>query len=137
MRELILPAITPEVANALDFISNSVEEFGISDKALIRDAMLATEESLVRLLEHTDKDSEMEIGVKRNLFGDIVIELNMPGRQFEFYKNMKWCRPIELEDNEKAGAEEMIRGTLLTGLDGDIQYGFKKNRNTVHIVIKD
>jgi len=136
MRVLELVAVYEELPNALDFISNSLEEFGIIDKKMVQDSMLATEESLVRLLEHIPNKANMEISVKKNMFGNVVIKLEVPGSEFDFYKNMSWARPIELSDLDKANVEEKIRGTVLTSLDGEVKYENKKGINSVAIVLK-
>ena len=136
MRVLDLPAIPEEVAHALDFISNSLEEFGVSDKKTVQAAMLATEESLVKLLENVISGQEMEIGVKKSFLGAVIVSLEVPGRAFNFYKDMGWHDSDELTDADSPDIENALRGTILTSIDGDVVYDNKKGINIVHIVIK-
>jgi len=136
MRILELPAVNAEIAHALDFISNSLGEFDVADKKTVQNAMLSTEESLVKLLEHTSNDAIMEISVKKTLMGAILINLAVPGKGFGFYRDMGWHDTVEIEETEMEDMEDEIRGVVMTNIDGVLRYEHKKDTNIVSISLK-
>ena len=93
------------VAQALDFIRESIEGCRLSVKEANR-AQLMAEESLVRLVEHGDFEGGGAIQVNvRRFLGAVTISLIVPGEEFDFAKGLEWGAPLAQEDMSPDTAE--------------------------------
>ena len=70
------------IGEALDFISEVLKKSHKSAKT-IYEAMLLTEESMVRLMECTEKKERLQISIHKNI-GISSIKLTVPGERIAF-----------------------------------------------------
>lgn len=133
MRTLELNASLKDVEKALDFVENSLGEYGVTNRKMIKDAMIATEESLVKLLDYSISDV-MEISINKSLLGNITIKLILAGSEFDFDEEIDGTNKITSSDDEEA--ELTIRDMLLTSLEDKIAYQHKDENNIVLITLK-
>ena len=77
------------LGRALEFINEHLEDLKLNNKDLIH-AELMCEESLLRLLKHADftKINAFTITV-RKFFGDVLIDLTVPGQEFDFAASLE------------------------------------------------
>lgn len=133
MRTLELKAALEDVAKALDFVENSLDEYGVKSRKMVQDAMIATEESLVKLLDYSIADM-MEISISKSLLGNVNIKLVVPGSEFDFDDVIDGTNEIVNSDDDEA--ELTIRDMLLTSLEDKIYYQHKDEKNVVSITLK-
>ena len=113
----------------LEFISSSLKKSKLNSKE-ISHAELMCEEALMNLIEHGDftKKNFISVNVKK-LFGDLSIELKVPGNEFDFYINGGISLP---EDGDEDNIET-IRALVLSSFADKIKYKHHRNFNTVRI----
>ncbi|MBQ6435801.1 MAG: hypothetical protein IJJ09_07355, partial [Synergistaceae bacterium] len=122
-----LHEILPEI---LKFINLRLTELKLNSKEAVR-AELMCEEALIKLLEQGDftKKKFVLVNVKKFL-GDVSIDLQVPGSEFDFYINAGISFPNDDEDNYAVSA---IRNLVLRSFSSDIKYKHQWNYNNVRI----
>jgi len=122
----------------LEFVSQSLKELKLASKEANR-AELICEEALVKLIEHGDFTVKKFISVNvkkfisvnvKKFFGDVSIDLRVPGDEFEFYID----GGISLSENyDDEDTVEAIRDLVLRSFEGQIKYKNQRHFNTVKI----
>ena len=116
---------------ALGFIREQLGEMKLESKDLMR-AELMCEESLVSLMNHANFSGTGYFLVNvRKIFGDVIIDLSVPGEEFEF------SGPADissLKDNEDLQESyEAIQHIVLGSFIGNIRYRHSGDLNKVRI----
>ena len=120
----------------LEFIHERLTELKI-DTIEANYAELMSEESLTRLIEYGDFSRNDAIRVNiRKLFGDVKIELTVPGREFNFSESFESIVPFQSADyNEEDSPHttEAVRNIILHSFTDRISYRHTGNFNTIRV----
>ncbi len=121
---------------ALEFIHERLTELKI-DTIEANYAELMSEESLTKLIEHGDFSSNESIRVNiRQLFGDVKIELTVPGVEFNFSESFESIVPFQSADyNEEDSPHttEAVRNIILHSFTDRISYRHTRKFNTIRV----
>ena len=117
-------------AAAIPFIESRLKACKIPKQSITK-ALLASEESLVKLLEHGADGTKVTVSVRR-FFGKVSIVMSMRGKAFALQAE---APNIQL-DPETMGAESegVIRDIMLKALGERISYRNRSGRNIVTIL---
>ncbi|MBQ9897105.1 MAG: dicarboxylate/amino acid:cation symporter [Synergistaceae bacterium] len=108
------------INQALEFMNLELNRFKLDNKELIN-AQLMAEEALASLIAHADFNLNSFIKIKINkLFGDIKIELTVPGAEFDFLGEQA-AKNFELDDLEDEDFN-FINNILLNAFKDKIKY---------------
>ena len=107
------------IAEALDFVSETLRRYGQKEK-IIYETMLLTEESMVDLIQAAPENSVVQISIRRNI-GIATVRLVAPGELMEAGKNVSIDLDMEMEAMESE-AESAIRNILLRSYAEKLKY---------------
>ena len=116
---------------ALGFISKQLEAMKLSAKDANR-AGLMCEESLMSLLKRADFSQWQYFTVEVwKLFGDVLIDLRVPGGEFDFYGNPEL--PYPSDDDELQETQAAIQSVILRSFSQYLRYKHYRSFNSVRI----
>ncbi|MBR0150001.1 MAG: dicarboxylate/amino acid:cation symporter, partial [Synergistaceae bacterium] len=119
------------LSSALGYIHEQLAAMKLKTKDAIR-AELMCEDSLVSLMDNADFSGMGYFRVNvRKVFGTVIIDLAVPGREFEF-SGGTGIQPLK-DDDELQESYEAIRNIVLRSFSGNIRYRHSGNLNTVRI----
>lgn len=132
MATIKLPASPEGIGKGLDHIESKLEKLRFQSKE-IQEAMLLSEESMVRLTDNAPEGGEMHIAIrKRN--GLAFIRISAPGAELTQESSISLNLGLDLENGDMGrGNEEVIRSMLLHSYADKIQYIRKGRYNFVEI----
>lgn len=110
MAKLFVPAALDGISRGLDFIEDTLTQYRLNHKE-IQEALLLSEESMVRLIGNAPNDEELHISVKRR-HGLCVIKLSAPGPELSQESGAGLGLDLNSNDLGRDG-EEIIRTMLL------------------------
>lgn len=128
-----IPAENSSVAEGLDYVQAALQGFRLKPEA-VNQAMLAAEESMVKLISHAPKQAKLSITVSKRL-GDISIRLTASGEQFDLAEGADFGIPLEMEEVDYE-AEMAIRSMVLKSFGDKLKYKNKNNHNTILITVQ-
>lgn len=130
MDTVILPATLEGIGKGLDYIEAGLEKLRFQRKE-IQEAMLLSEESMVRLIGNAPDGEEMHIAIRKR-HGLAAIRISVPGAELSQERSI----PIGIDldgSNMGRGDEDVIRSMLLHAYADKIQYIRKGKYNFVEI----
>lgn len=140
MRSLELELDKNQLGNLLDFVKNSLDEYNFTNKSFINDAMMATEEAFIKLLEQSPAacDDPMTISIGKSLLGNVTIKISVPGDEFDFDKEISISpsKIISQDEDTSDDLEDTVRNIILTSLEEKLKYQYDKGVNNVLITLK-
>lgn len=128
MVKTVVPAELSGIGEGLDFIEKALKEYKFKPK-YIREAMLLSEESMVRLVDNASKDATIHIHVKKKM-GLASITLSAPGT--ELTGSVTSGFDISSGDLDRSN-ESQIRGILLKAYEDKIRYARKGKYNFIDV----
>ena len=116
---------------AMGFIREQLEAMKLNNRDINR-AGLMCEESLVSLMKRADFSqlSYFLVNVHK-LFGDVIIDLNVPGEEFDFYGNAEV--PYHIDDDELQETQAAVQSVLLRSFSRYLRYKHYRRFNAVRI----
>lgn len=130
MAKLFVPAVLSEISGGLIFIEDALKQYRLRRKE-VQEALLLSEESMVRLLHNAPDGEELHISVKRRR-GLCIIKLSAPGP--ELAPESGPGPGLDLTGNELGrDEEEIIRLMLLHAYADKIHHVRKGRYNLVEI----
>ena len=121
--------------DALNFIRDELAVMKLGEKDINR-AVLMCEESLLSLLKHADfsRIAHFMVNVHK-FFGDVIIDLNVPGDEFDFYgtAEVPYHSDNNNEDDELQEAQSAVQSLLLRSFSRFIRYKHYRRFNSVRI----
>lgn len=130
MDKVILSATSEGIGKGLDHIESELEKLHFRRKE-IQEAMLLSEESMVRLIASASDGEEMHIAI-RNRHGLAAIRISVPGTELSQERSVP--AGIDLDGSDMSrGDEDVIRSMLLHAYADKIQYIRKGKCNFVEI----
>ena len=120
------------LSKALDIIEEKLNYYKL-DRKDISKSMLASEEVMNALLEHSEKAEYIYLSVRRVL-DEISIEISVPGKEFPFEKSLNIGATVSAEDVGYE-TERAIRSTILKSFVDDLKYRYRAGMNTVRISV--
>lgn len=128
--------INASLSDALEFIHERLEALKADINDIV-EAKLMCEESLMKLIEHGDfsRNNFIQVNV-RKLFGDVNVELTVPGNEFNFAESFESLLPFQpvIEDEENsAHTVDAISNIILRAFSDRIRYRHTRNFNTIKI----
>ena len=120
------------LARSLKFIHERLAELKLNTKDTNR-AELMCEESLLRLFKYADftKMGAFRVNV-RKFFGDVLIDLTVPGEEFDFAASIELSP--DAEEELSPDAEAAIQNLMLRSFADNVRY--KRIRNFNRITVK-
>ncbi len=119
------------LTGALGFIREKLGEMKLNEKDINR-AELMCEESLLTLLKRADFSRLKHFAVDvRKSFGDVIIDLRVPGDDFDFYGNAEV--PYRSDDDELQETQEAVQSLLLRSFSRFLRYKHYRRFNSVRI----
>ncbi|MBQ7543822.1 MAG: dicarboxylate/amino acid:cation symporter [Synergistaceae bacterium] len=117
----------------LTFVRESLASKKLETKEKNR-AEILCEESLLSLMEHADFTKRKVIRVSiRKFFGDVIIELAVPGKEFDFAESINVPDVPDDEDDIAPDAEAAIRNLILSSYSHIIKYKHYQMYNVIRI----
>lgn len=130
MAKKFVPAVLNEISTGLDFIESTLTQYRLNRKE-IQEAMLLSEESMVRLINNSPDGEELHISIKRR-HGLCKIRLSAPGP--ELPQESGAALGLDLNSsNLGRGEEDMIRNVLLHAYADKIYHVRKGRYNFIEI----
>ena len=120
------------LSKALDIIEEKLNYYKLNRKDIAK-SMLASEEVMNALLEHSEKAEYIYLSVRRVL-DEISIEISVPGKEFPFEKALHIGAAVSAEDVGYE-TERAIRSTILKSFVDDLKYRYRAGMNTVRISV--
>lgn len=131
MIKTIVPAELSGIGAGLDFIEESLQKYKFNIKS-IRESMLLTEESMVRLIESTSEGEQIHISIKRRT-GLAVIVLSAPGTELT---SATTDTSLGINNSEIGRENEgAIRSILLQAYENKMRYARKGDYNFIRITV--
>lgn len=130
MAKLFVPAALDELGRGLDFIEDTLTHYRLSHKE-IQEALLLSEESMVRLINNAPDGEELHISVKRRR-GLCMIKLSAPGPELSPESSTDTEFDLDSSGLGRDG-EEFIRSMLLRAYADKIHHIRKGRYNFVEI----
>lgn len=130
MVKTVISADLSGLGAGLDFIEESLKAYKFKPK-YIREAMLLSEESMVRLIDNAPAGGTIHIHVKKS-GGLATVTLSAPGA--ELTGSMTADFDID-SDNVGRGNESAIRGILLKAYEDKIRYARKGKYNFIKVTV--
>jgi len=124
---------TKSISEAAIFVQDSLSEYGLEPKALIK-STLATEEAIGSLVSHAAGDGKLRVNVRKFL-GNITVELSAPGDSYSLSEEMSAAR-LDIDDEVGPNVQDTIRNILLRSVRGDLDYAHKNGYNRIRITIE-
>lgn len=126
--KLVVPASLSGIGEGLDFIEKALTDLGFRPKS-IRESMLLSEESMVRLADNATVEATIHISIKKS-GGLASIRLSAPGA--EFVPGTDNISDFSTGDMGRS-SESVIRGILLKAYEDKMRYARKGKYNFVTI----
>lgn len=122
-----------ELSEALGFIREELEAMKFNEKDTDR-AVLMSEEALTTLLKHADfaELSYFVININKK-FGNVIVELRVPGKEFDFYGNAEVHYRSDYDDDELQEMQAAVQSVLLRSFSRYIRYKHHRTFNSVRI----
>ena len=118
-----------EIDSALRFIHDELEALKLSGKDLTR-SELVCEESLLRLMRYADFDGIKYFRVRvRKSFGNILIDLSVPGEDFDFAESLELPDGSEIADD----SQEALQNLIFRSYVNNISFRHSRKFNTITI----
>lgn len=130
MAKLFVPAALDGISRGLDFIEDALTQYRLNHKE-IQEALLLSEESMVRLIDNAPDGEELHISVKRR-HGLCVIKLSAPGPELSPEGGAGLGLDLNSNDLGRDG-EDIIRTMLLHAYADKIHHVRKGRYNFVEI----
>lgn len=130
MEKVFVPANLSGIAEGLDFIEETLKAYKVKPK-FIKESMLLSEESMVRLIDNAPVDGTIHIHVKKK-GGLANVILSAPGI------DMTGQSLADLgvnPDDVGRGNESAIRGILLKAYEDKMRYARKGKYNFINITV--
>ncbi len=118
------------IAQGMDFIESALKKYQMKPKAIYR-ILLAAEESLVKLSQHSDEGGDIQVSVIKR-FDTITIRLTAPGMAFDLAEDADFGTNLQIEDMSP-DTELAIRNLVLRSFQDRLKYKHKYHRNTIII----
>ena len=119
------------LSEALGFIQEQLSGMKLIERDINR-AVLMCEESLLSLLKHADFSRIQYFTVNaRKVFGDVIIDLNVPGDEFDFYGRAEDM--YSSDDDELQETQSEIQSLLLRSFSRFLKYKHYRRFNSVRI----
>lgn len=130
MDTIVLPASLEGIGKGLDYIESQLEKLHFKRKE-IQEAMLLSEESMVRLIGNAPDGGEMHVAIRKRS-GLAAIRISVPGTELTQKDNIPVGFDLD-SSNMGRGTEDVIRSMLLHAFSDRIQYIRKGKYNFVEI----
>lgn len=131
MLKAVIPAQISGISEGLDFIETSLKQLHFKSKA-IHEAMLLSEESMVRLIDNAPDGGTIHIHIKKK-GGLSSISLSAPGPELQS-DVVEFDLGIESDILDR-GCESAIRGILMKAYQDKIHYVRKGRYNFMKITV--
>ena len=131
MLKAVIPAQIMSISEGIDFIEKSLREYDFNSK-YVHEAMLLSEESMVRLIQHAPASGTIHIHIKKQR-GLASITLSAPGPDMT-----QDAESIEIgvdTDELDRNSESAIRGILMKAYQDKIHYTRKGKYNFMKITV--
>ena len=125
----VVPADLGGISLTLDFIEETLKKYKFKP-SYIRESMLLSEESMVRLIDNASEGDTVHISIKKS-HGLAYITLSAPGTELSVAAT---SLGINVGDMSR-GDESAIRGILLRAFEDKIRYARKGRYNFVKITV--
>lgn len=130
MAKLFVPAALNGISTGLDYIEAALEQYRLNRKE-VQEALLLSEESMVRLINNAPDGEEIHISVKRRR-GLCMIKLSAPGP--ELLQDSSTGLGLDLDSSDLGrDGEEVIRSMLLHAYADKIHHIRKGRYNFIEI----
>lgn len=131
MLKAVIPAQLTAIGEGLDFIEGSLKQNNFKAKA-VHEAMLLSEECMVRLIQHAPSEGTVHIHIKKKN-GLASISLSAPGPELQS-DSVDFDLGIE-NDSLERGSESAIRSILLKAYQDKIRYARKGRYNFMTVTV--
>lgn len=121
---------TDGIGEALDFIEHSLYQHRLQART-VNEAMLLTEETMVKMLDHGLEESELTVFLHARM-GIAQIRLEIEGEELHIADNKVPGLDLNRDEIGKE-AESAIRSIFLRLYDDKIKYKYKDGVNIIHI----
>ena len=131
----MLKKLNPDISSikqGLDIIEEQLTKYKLKQKDITK-AMLAAEELMVSLLEHSNGTGHLQLSI-RKILGDITIDISVPGQAYEFSQSLEFGVPLD-SDEISLETETTIRNIILKSFVNDIKYRNHRGSNMAHITV--
>ena len=116
---------------ALEFIRESLASMKLNGKDINRAALMC-EETLLTLLKRADFSHVPYFLVEvHKLFGDVIIDLRVPGEEFDFYGNAEI--PYRSDDEELQEMQAAVQGMILRSFSRYLRFKHHRRFNAVRV----
>ncbi|MCR5626364.1 MAG: hypothetical protein K6F99_03500 [Lachnospiraceae bacterium] len=135
MGKTMIKASREAIEDGMEFLGSELNSFNIPrrDKTM---AMLAAEESMVKLIDHHDSSAPILI-LTYQKGASVFIKLATVGEEFDFYNSLSdEPDPESSYMSDYHGLEAVLRNVVLTASKKRIKYINKDHQNIITIVIK-
>ena len=130
MVKTVVPADLSGIGAGLDFIEEALKEYKFQPK-FIRESMLLSEESMVRLIDNSVPGGTIHIHVKKKR-GLATISLSAPGAEL----SGSVAESFDIGDDDVGRENESaIRGILLKAYEDKIRYARKGKYNFIEVTV--
>lgn len=123
---------TEGIGRGLDILEEKLKGYGLKQKQITK-SMLAAEEVMTALLEHSGEADLIQLSIRR-FFDEISIEIAVAGKEFSFENSLSIGSSLETEDLGP-DAERTIRNMILRSVVEDLKYRNRNGVNTVRITV--
>lgn len=123
---------TEGIGRGLDILEEKLKGYGLKQKQITK-SMLAAEEVMTALLEHSGEADLIQLSIRR-FFDEISIEIAVAGKEFSFENSLSFGSSLETEDLGP-DAERTIRNMILRSVVEDLKYRNRNGVNTVRITV--
>ncbi len=120
------------LADALEIIEEKLTDYKL-DRKEIKKSILASEEVMHALLEHSEKAEHIYLWIRRVL-DQVSIEVSVPGKEFHIEEEFDFGTTIAVYDVDP-DTERAIRGMILKSFVDDLKYRHRAGVNTVRISV--
>ena len=123
---------TEGIGRGLEILEEKLKGYGLKQKQITK-SMLAAEEVMTALLEHSGEADLIQLSIRR-FFDEISIEIAVAGKEFSFENSLSFGSSLETEDLGP-DAERTIRNMILRSVVEDLKYRNRNGVNTVRITV--
>ncbi|MGN0483861.1 MAG: cation:dicarboxylate symporter family transporter [Lachnospiraceae bacterium] len=128
-----VPCRKEEMERILNYVEKELKKYKLDKHDSIM-TMLMVEESIVSLIQHAPKESELEIKFQKKL-GDVNLTVCAQGEAFDISESRAVFGNMELDDVDES-TENAIRGLLFRSQADRIRYKNNAHKNTIQITVK-
>lgn len=122
-----------KIEEALNYVEAGLNKLGLGRREVTMNLLLA-EESIVCLMEHADKDSEIEVSFKK-MFGSVSLMVSAPGEAFDITESGPGTSDMGLDEMD-ADMENAIRSLILRSRQDTFRYKNRLHQNIIQITVK-